>query len=115
MSDSQFKLFNVCLQTNLEFTGYRELTDKGKRNEKLVKQIALLGTENDQSQENLSMQKEQQKKDQQQYFKKPQTEMVVKKHFTKVIQILLYESHKSRASGRICPKLYLLVICFCLA
>ena len=69
MSDSQFKLFNVCLQTNLEFTGYKELTDKGKRNEKLVKQIALLGTENDQSQEKLSMQKEQQqKKDQQQYF-----------------------------------------------
>ena len=69
MSDSQFKLFNVCLQANLEFTGYKELTDKGKRNEKLVKQIALLGTENDQSQENLSMQKEQQqKKDQQQYF-----------------------------------------------
>ena len=55
MSDSQFKLFNVCLQTNLEFTGYKELTDKGKRHEKLVKQIALLGTENDQSQENLSM------------------------------------------------------------
>jgi len=61
-------LFNVSLQTNLEFTGYKELTDEGKRNEKLVKQIALLGTENDQSQENLSMQKEQQKKDQQQYF-----------------------------------------------
>lgn len=56
MSDSQFKLFNVCLQTNLDHW-HKELTDAGKRNKKLVKQIALLGTENDQSQENLSMQK----------------------------------------------------------
>ena len=48
-----------------------------------MKQIALLGTENDQSQENLSMlKKKKKKKDQQQYFKKPQKEMVVKKHFT---------------------------------
>lgn len=35
------------------------MTDEDKENEKLVKQIPSLGTENDQSQVNLPMQKEQ--------------------------------------------------------
>ena len=50
-----------CLQTNLECPGYKDMTDEGKRSEKLVKWIPLLGTENGQSQENLSMQEEQKK------------------------------------------------------
>lgn len=48
-----------CLQTNLECTAYTAMTDEDKENEKLVKQIPSLGTENDQSQVNLPMQKEQ--------------------------------------------------------
>lgn len=51
------------------------MTDEGKSNEKLVKWIPLLGTENGQSQGNLSMQEEQ-KISRQQYFYKPKTEMV---------------------------------------
>lgn len=90
-----------CLQTNLECPGYKDMTDEGKSNEKLVKWIPLLGTENGQSQGNISMQEEQ-KKSRQQYFYKPKTEMVSRNiSQTKVIQILLYDSHKARASGRV--------------